>query len=43
MQSVVIGFVLAALYSQTEMDQTGINNEIGEIFPTCIFAAEKGP
>jgi hypothetical protein len=34
-QTVLIGLVLAALYSQMEMNQTGINDEIGMQWGHC--------
>ena len=41
-QSTVIGFVLAALYSDTSKNQTGIQDETGILFFVAIFSAFNG-
>lgn len=45
-QATIIGFVLAALYSQMEMNQTGIQDEIGGpacLRGTCAHAGDAPP
>ncbi|GAB4813264.1 hypothetical protein N2152v2_000310 [Parachlorella kessleri] len=39
MQTIVLGFVLAAIFSQIELNQTGIQDETGVLFFCTMFAA----